>query len=260
MFGCSERVAFYIGNYPVMKYGITMGISIAASLVVLFKIKKRFYPEFPEEEIIDLSFLLIIFGIVGARLWYVLLNLPFFIHNPLEIPMINHGGISIQGAVVAGIITGLIYTKKHYMRFLKCADLFACVLPLGQAIGRWGNFFNSEAYGLPCDLPWKLFIPIRNRSVEYINFEYFHPTFLYESILDFVIFLVLLVICFKRKHKSSGTIFFLYLIMYSFVRFCIEFIRTDSVLNIGNVPVAAIVCVIFIIIGIFGLTFISKIS
>ncbi|MGN0014886.1 MAG: prolipoprotein diacylglyceryl transferase, partial [Candidatus Gastranaerophilaceae bacterium] len=235
-----------------------MGIAIAVSLVVLFKIKKHFYSEISEEKIIDLSFLLIIFGILGARLWYVLLNLPFFMHNPLEIPMINHGGISIQGAVAAGIITGLIYTKKHYMSFLKCADLFVCVLPLGQTIGRWGNFFNSEAYGLPCDLPWKLFIPIENRSAEYINFEYFHPTFLYESILDFVIFLVLLVICFKQKSRKSGFIFFLYLVMYSLVRFCIEFMRTDSVLNIGIFPIAAIVCIVSFIVGVLGLTFISN--
>lgn len=251
MFGCTERVAFYIGSYPVMKYGITMGFAIAVSVVVLFQIRKKFYSEFDENTVSDLSFWLIVAGIIGARAWYVLLNLGYFSKHISEIIMINHGGISIQGAIEGGIIAGFLYVKKNKLDFLKLADMYAIVLPLGQAIGRWGNFFNSEAFGLPCNYPWKLYIPELNRPIKFLDYEYFHPTFLYESILDFIIFLLLLCFFRQRLENKSGAIFFLYLILYSCVRFVIEFIRTDSVLNIGFMPIAALVCVLTAILGIY---------
>ncbi len=253
MFGSSQRVAFYIGNYPVMKYGITMGAAIAVSFFVLIKIKRRFYSEINEERIIDLSFWLIICGIIGARFWYVILNIKYFYKNMLEIFMIHHGGISVQGAIIGGIIGGLIYVKKHNLPFLKTADLYSYVLPIGQAIGRWGNFFNSEAFGFPCDLPWKLFIPIESRPLEYRNYEFFHPAFLYESILDLVIFILLFYIFRRLFNKADGAIFFTYLILYSVVRIFTEGIRIDSVMNIGNMPIAMIISIIFIIGGVIGL-------
>jgi len=252
MFASLNRVAFYIGDYPVMKYGITMGTALAVSVFVLLKLRKRFYPEISEDTIFDLTFFLILFGIVGARLWYVILNFGYYSSNLLEILMINKGGISIQGALIGGVAAGFVYVKKHNLPFLKLADMYAMILPLGQAIGRWGNFFNSEAFGLPCDLPWKLYIPLQNRPSEYVNYEYFHPTFLYESILDFGIFLLLLFVIRKKVADKSGSLFFCYLFLYSLIRFFIEFIRTDSVLNIGAIPVAAIVCVVFACIGAVG--------
>lgn len=257
MFGGCERVAFYIGSYPVMKYGITMGVAIAASIILLFKIRKKLCPDISEDVFADLSFWLILAGVIGARLWYVILNIGYFSKNISEIFMINHGGISIQGAITGGIIAGFIYVKKHNLKFLQLADLYSCVLPIGQAIGRWGNFFNSEAFGRPCNLPWKLFIPIQNRPAGYTDIEYFHPTFLYESILDFCIFLILFFILMKNNKLKSGSVFFLYLILYSLVRFFIEFIRIDSVLNIGFMPVASVVCIVTALIGICGLTFVS---
>ena len=134
MFTSTERVAFYIGNYPVMKYGITMGAAIFASFVCLLGFRKRFYPEISEDILYDLSFWVILFGIIGARAWYVLLGFPYFLSNPNEILMINHGGITIHGALIGGIIAGFVFVKKNHLDFFKLADLYAMVVPIGQAI------------------------------------------------------------------------------------------------------------------------------
>ncbi len=256
MFACSERVAFYIGSYPVMKYGITMGIAIAVSIFILLKIRAKFYEQISEDTIVDLSFWVVIAGIIGARLWYVLLNLSYYSNHIIEAFMINRGGISIQGAIMGGVIAGIFYTKFHKLDFLKISDMYALILPIGQAIGRWGNFFNSEAFGRPCDLPWKLYIPLSNRPDNFLNVEYFHPTFLYESIADILIFFILFFVLKKYTQNRSGVIFFTYLILYSVVRFFIESIRIDSVLNVLTVPIASIVSCVFFLAGIVGLIYV----
>lgn len=258
MFACTERIAFYLGSYPIMKYGITMGIAIAVAIVLLLKFRKKYYPEFSEDTLVDLTFWLVIAGVVGARLWFVLLNLSYFAKNPFEILMINHGGISIQGAIAGGVAAGYFYVKKHNLDFFKLSDLYALVLPIGQAIGRWGNFFNSEAFGRPCNLPWKLYIPIENRPSAFVNEQFFHPTFLYESIANVFVFLILFLVLRKYFQGKDGALFFSYLILYSFVRFFIEFVRVDSVLNVGAVPVAAIVSVVLFLVGAFGLYYVVK--
>ncbi len=259
MFAAGERVAFYLFGRPVMKYGITMGTAIAVSVFVLNKIRKNFYNDVISEDMLfDLSFWLIIGGVLGARIWYVLLNISYYSAHLNEILAISQGGISIQGAIFGGVLTGLVYVKKHDLCFLKIADLYAFVLPIGQSIGRWGNFFNSEAFGKPCDLPWKLYIPQANRPSQYFYNEYFHPTFLYESIANIFVFLILYFILRKKFVNKSGAIFFSYLILYSIVRFFIEFVRVDSVLNIFGIPVAVVVAVIFAVIGGVGLFKIMK--
>lgn len=259
MFAAGERVAFYLFGRPVMKYGITMGTAIAVSVFVLNKIRKNFYNDVISEDMLfDLSFWLIIGGVLGARIWYVLLNISYYSAHLNEILAISQGGISIQGAIFGGVLTGVVYVKKHDLCFLKIADLYAFVLPIGQSIGRWGNFFNSEAFGKPCDLPWKLYIPQANRPSQYFYNEYFHPTFLYESIANIFVFLILYFILRKKFVNKSGAIFFSYLILYSIVRFFIEFVRVDSVLNIFGIPVAVVVAVIFAVIGGVGLFKIMK--
>ena len=132
------------------------------------------------------------------------------------------------------------------MSFLQLIDSFLCGTALAQSIGRWGNFFNSEAFGVPTELPWKLFIPITHRPTEFINYEFFHPTFLYESTLDILIFVLLLVL-FKRLSKTPGLVACIYLILYSFARILVESYRVDSVLNIGGIPIAQIMSFAMII-------------
>lgn len=255
-----DRIAFYIGSYPVMKYGITMGAALFVSLLALLFVRKKFFDEFSEDTVLDLSFYVILGGIIGARLWYVLLNIGYYSAHISEIILVNHGGISIHGAILGGIITGFIYVRHHHLSFLKLADMYSLVIPLGQAIGRWGNFFNSEAFGKPCDLFWKMYISPGYRPVEYKNTEYFHPAFLYECIADLFIFFVLYFIFKDKFQNNNGLLFFSYLIMYSIVRIVIEFIRIDSVLNIGNIPVAAVVSLFIIIFSSFAVFYLCKIK
>ena len=199
--------------------------------------------------ILDISPYLIISGIIGARLYYCLVNYPYYIQNPLEIFFIRQGGLSIHGAIIAGALALFYFSKRYKIPFLCLTDIFLCGTILAQSIGRWGNFFNSEAFGLPCDLPWKLYIPISHRPLEYINFEYFHPTFLYESILDLIIFVVLFVL-FKKFSQKSGIITSLYMIFYAIVRILVEHFRIDSALNIAGMPIAQVVSIIMLLLGI----------
>ncbi|MBR1616920.1 prolipoprotein diacylglyceryl transferase, partial [bacterium] len=157
----------------------------------------------------------------------------------------RQGGLSIHGMLLFGIIFIFILAKVKKLNFLSLTDSAACAIPLAQAIGRWGNFFNSEAFGIPTNNQWGLFIPKNHRPEQYANTELFHPIFLYESVANIIIFIILLQIR-RRKNLKSGTITFLYLIMYSFVRLILEGFRTDSVLNIGSIHIAQIVSLVII--------------
>ncbi len=258
MFKSPGSIAFSIGSIDVHYYGIIMAFAILIGLLTILFIKKRYYKDISTDTICDITFLLIVFGIISARLYYVILDSNYFMKNPFEIPAIWNGGISIQGAILGGIITGYIYSKLNKIDFLRYADLFSFGIIIGQAIGRWGNFFNSEAFGLPAQIPWKLYIPYAQRPDFFKEFEYFHPAFLYESLINICIFIVLCIILTKYKQRKNGFIFFLYIILYSIGRLIVESIRLDSVLNINNIHIAHIAAIIFIIFGILGIIMINK--
>lgn len=236
-----------------------MALAILIALFVIIFINKKYFKEISIDTICDLSFVLIITGLLGARLYYVILDAPYFFRHPFEIPMIWNGGISIQGAILGGIIGGYIYAKQNNMNFLKLADLFSFGLITGQIIGRWGNYFNSEAFGLPTELPWKLYIPYQLRPIEYKNYEFFHPTFLYESILNLIILIILYLILRKNyETRKNGLLFFSYLILYSIARLLTETLRVDSILNINNFHIAHIAAIVLILTGVIGLYKISQ--
>ncbi len=259
MFKSPGHIAFSIFSLDVHWYGIIMSLSILIGLMIIFLIKKKYFKEITTDTICDLSFYLIIFGLFSARLYYVVLDLPYFLRHPSEILAIWNGGIAIQGAIIGGILAGYIYIKEHKLNFLKTADLFSFGLISGQILGRWGNFFNSEAFGLPTNLPWKLYIPHTLRPLEYKMYEYFHPAFLYESILNIFVLVVMLLLLNKLgENRKNGIIFFSYLVLYSIVRMIVETIRIDSVLNIGVFHVAHIASTILLIVGIIGLYKISR--
>ena len=176
--------------------------------------------------------------------------------DPVQIFKIWEGGIAIYGAIIGGILSALVFAKLKRVSFWQLADIVAPSLALGQAIGRWGNFFNSEAFGSPTDLPWKLFIPPANRPFEYRNFEYFHPTFLYESLWNLLIFIVLIYLFIndvnRRNRLKTGAIFLIYLIAYGIGRFGVEGLRTDS-LMLGVLRVSQVVSLVGIAIGSIGL-------
>lgn len=253
MFTSPGDIAFYIVSIPVYYYGLIMAISLMSGVAIARFVAGRFYSDINPEVIYDVAPHAIIGAIIGARIYYCLLSYDYFSKNPLEIFQIWHGGISIHGAIIGGLIGGIIYAKRHNLPILKLCDIFSFGLIFGQAIGRWGNFFNSEAFGTPTDNFLKLYIPIYKRPIEYMQYNFFHPTFLYESILDFCIFLIMFFIIRKHTRGVDGLIFFSYLILYSNARIIIEQVRIDSVASVFGMPVAIFASVLIIFISIISL-------
>lgn len=225
MFSAPELSYFLVFGFPIYYYGIILAVAIFLGIVISNNIAMKKYYLFGV--IPNVSTSVIIGGIVGARLYYCLLNYSIYLKNPLEILALREGGLSIHGAILGGVLVLIYQAKKQDIHFLKLCDIFALGLPLAQSLGRWGNFFNSEAFGLPTDLPWKMFIRQPYRPDKYFSCSYFHPTFLYESLLDIVIFIVLYKLILPKYKDNYGLITAWYLILYSFVRFFIEYLRVD---------------------------------
>ena len=204
----------------------------------------------------DLIIWLVIGAIPAARLYYVFFEWQEYAQHPERIIAIWQGGIAIHGAILGGTVAALIFARLKQISFWQLADLVAPSLILGQAIGRWGNFFNSEAFGRPTDLPWKLFIPLERRPPESANFAYFHPTFLYESLWNLLVFGLLLTLFFRslkaKPRLKVGTLFLVYLVAYSSGRLWIEGLRTDS-LMLGPLRIAQVVSLVEICLGLAGL-------
>jgi len=247
-------ILFELGPISLRWYGFL--IASAVLIGVILSQKLATYRRVDPELIGDLVIWLVIGAIPAARIYYVLFEWQNYAQHPQDIIAIWQGGIAIHGAIIGGAIAALIFAKIHRQSFWQLTDIIAPSLILGQAIGRWGNFFNSEAFGTPTDLPWKLYIPPNNRPLQYINFDYFHPTFLYESIWNILVFILLISLFFwgiKHSNKLKvGTISFVYLIAYSCGRVWIEGFRTDS-LMFGYLRVAQLVSLGAIAFGIFGL-------
>lgn len=253
---CAPDVAFKIFNFPVYWYGIIMAFAIFTGIIVANKLLNKIIPE-TKDIIIEYSPLIIIFGLLGARLYFCFLNPEYYFTHPFEILDIRKGGLSIHGGILGGIISIILVSFRAKISFWKLIDSLSCGIILGQAIGRWGNYFNSEAYGLPVvSQNWGLYIPLKARVAEYVDYELFHPTFLYESLLNLIAFFILMYIFKHFGKKYSGLTFFIYLILYSVIRFFIENIRIDSALNIGTIPLAQVVSVLLFIVGIIGIMYI----
>lgn len=245
----SSGVAFSIFGFDIRYYGLMLFLGMSAGIFTTYFVAKKHYKWVNLDLLLDFFPFMIIFSILFARLYYVLLSLDYYLKYKGEIFAIWHGGIAIHGAILGGLISGIIFFKFIKKKpLLPYADVVSYGLAVGQAIGRWGNFFNSEAFGKPCDLPWKLYIEPVKRPLEFMSNEYFHPAFLYESAWDIFVFLILFFAVRKAAAKfiknAPGMVFFSYLALYSFGRIFIENIRTDSVLNILGVPVAILVSVL----------------
>ena len=248
MFASPSQILCTIFGVNIYYYGVILALAILAGTFVSEYISTKFM-NFTKETIIDLAPYLVIFGIIGARIYYCILNSDFYLRFPTEIIAIRHGGISIHGAILGGLIALLIFAKRHKISVLKLADVSAIGLSIAQAIGRWGNFFNSEAFGSPTELPWKLYIAPQYRPIPYQGYEYFHPAFLYESILDLIIFGILLWLIKSKQNKRNGNIALIYLILYSIARMIVETCRIDSVVYIKGIPIAIFVSAIILCIA-----------
>ena len=175
-------------------------------------------------------------GLVGARAYHVITDWKSFRGNWGEAFEIWQGGLGILGGVIAGFIAGIAYARKHDLPLAAVADICAPAMPLAQAIGRWGNWFNQELFGRPSDLPWALEIDVEHRPARYVSDETFHPTFLYESLWNFGLFFLLLRIDRTRRLKPIG-LFAGYLAGYSIGRLWIEAIRIDTASRLGGIRV-----------------------
>ena len=239
-----------IFGYEIKWYSalILLGVVISYILVMAesnkFQIKKEF--------IVNLIFWTIIFGILGARTYYVLFNLDYYKENLSEIYKIWHGGLAIHGAIIAGFITILSYCKKYKVNTKKILDICAPALMISQAIGRWGNFFNREAFGSTIEYDALVKMRIIPQFVidnMYIDGTYHLPMFYFESLLCLLGFIIILYIR-RRKYIKNGQIFSFYMIWYGFIRYFIEYFRTDS-LMMGPIKIAQLVSVIMVLIGIY---------
>jgi len=251
--------AFHIGPLTVYWYGIIIAVAFMAGLFTVLKIAEKDYPnDGTKDHIVDVSTYLLIGGVLCARLYYVIFNFNYFINNPLEIFMTWRGGLSIHGVIIGGILITYFYTKVHKLRLLKYTDLFAYGLILAQAIGRWGNFFNSEAFGTPTNLPWGVYIPAQYRPQEFINFQYFHPAFLYESLWNLIVFAVLILLVRRFFGDKTGAITFAYFMLYSLGRFFIEGMRSDNIYSVFGFHIAQFVSLIMFFAGAIGFYIVIK--
>ena len=225
---------------------ILIGILIGGQLAIKEGEKRNI----PKDFIFNLLFLTILFGIIGARIYFVIFNFDYYKSNPLEIIMIWKGGLAIHGGIIAGLLTIIIYSKKYHANIFRVLDIITPSLILAQAIGRWGNFFNGEAHGPETTLAHlqNMHLPQFIIDGMHINGVYYTPTFLYESVLCIIGFVILIIVR-NLKTTKIGQTTSIYLIWYGLIRFFIEIQRTDS-LMLANLKMAQIISIIMIIIGI----------
>ena len=243
-----------LGPITIRWYGLLIATAVLIGVNLSQYLAKRRHVN--SELLSDLAIWLVIGAIPAARLYYVIFEWQEYVGNPGRIIAIWQGGIAIHGAIIGGVIAALIFARLKRTSFRQLADLVSPSLILGQAIGRWGNFFNSEAFGSPTNLPWKLYIPFERRPPDLANFEYFHPTFLYESLWNVMVFLLLMVLFFRslrgKPKLKLGTLALIYLPAYSLGRLWIEGLRTDS-LMLGSLRIAQVISLIGIALGLAGL-------
>ena len=244
---------FSLGSLTLKWYGLLIVLGATLALLVALKLAK--YYQLKKEVVLDLAFWLIIIGLLGARLYDVLLELPYYLKYPIKIFYIWEGGLAIHGAIIAGLFVLYFFSKKHQLNFWVLSALTATVLPLAQAIGRWGNYFNQELFGRPTNFAWGIPIDINHRPADYLSYTYFQPTFLYESLGLIIIFLSLLflTIRFLKKQTVCPNFYknqvFIYLISYSVLRFFLEFIRIDKTPILLGLRWPQIVSLVIIIIS-----------
>ena len=232
-------VAFSVGGFNIYWYGIIIGAGFMLALAFALRVLKNF--GIKTDAFIDCVIAGFIFGIIGARLYYVIFRWEYYSQNPSEILAIHNGGLAIYGGVIGGLTAGCITAKIKKVPVYAILDVAVMGFLIGQGIGRWGNFVNQEAFGTQTDLPWRM-------VSENTNGVGVHPCFLYESVWCLLGFVLLYL--FSRKYrKYDGQIFLLYLVWYGFERMFVEGLRTDS-LYIFNLRVSQILAGLTMIIGI----------
>lgn len=242
-------ILMHIGRLTVHWYGLFLALGALAGYFVFVKLGRRY--GFKTIELENLFFVTIFVGLIGARLYHVLNEWAYYTKHPGEIVQLWNGGLAIHGALIAGVVVFILFARMKKRSFWLIADIAAPAVVIGQAIGRWGNYFNQELFGRPTSLPWGIPINQLNRPFEYFNNTYFHPTFLYEFLGSLVVFGILLLLHRRRLASSkqdgaiiaqtSGIIAVIYLITESLVRIGTESLRIDRVPLIGGIRLPLLV-------------------
>lgn len=230
-----SRVAFSVFGFDIMWYGVLVSAGIAAAAIVSCRRAPKH--GLTADKALNFILAVVIAGILGARIYYVIFNWAYYSEDLARVFQFRGGGLAIHGGLIAGALALLIFCRFWKERPLNLLDLYFVVIPLGQAIGRWGNYFNGEAHGGPTGLPWGVVVD----GVKV------HPTFLYESIWCLLLFVFLVFI--DNRRKFEGQSFLLYCMLYSVERFFVEWLRTDSLMLFGIFKQAQVVSVAAIILG-----------
>ena len=241
-------VLFQIGDFSIRWYAILILVGVIIGyILVKYEANKH---GAPKDFVFNLAFYTVIFGLIGARIYYVIFNWNLYSHDVLSIFKFWEGGLAIHGGIIFGLIAMSLYCKKYNVRLFKITDMVVPALLIAQAIGRWGNFFNSEAYGPATTLAaLKGHVIIPDFVINGMNIggTYYEPCFYYESLFCLIGFIIVLIIR-SRKTLHIGTITSFYFIWYGIGRFIIEGLRTDS-LMLGGFKMAQIVSVIMVVVG-----------
>ena len=254
VFASPGAIAFELGPLQIRWYGILMATAI---LVGFWLAHRRALQEgLPADQLVRAAQWAVVAGLVGARLYEVAFNWDYYGRFPWKIIAVWEGGLAMHGGLIVGPLVGALLARRWGVPVLRALDVIAPSMILGQAIGRWGNFFNEEAFGAPTDLPWKLYISPPHRPPEFRQFDFFHPTFLYESLWNLLVFAVLVRWVRPRLGRYPGAVFFAYIGLYSAGRFFIEALRLDSfwVLGFRVAQVAGLVGVIVAVVGLAWVT------
>jgi len=244
-----------IGNFTIAYYGIAIAIGMLLGIWAVTKRAEEMGQK--GDDYIDITLYAMVFGIIGARIYYVIFAWDMYRDNPISVFNIRQGGLAIYGGLICGVITIYVVSRIKKMSFPKVLDIIAIGIPIGQIIGRWGNFFNREAFGKYTDGLLAMQLPVsavrQNEitaemwehvvNLNGVDFIQVHPTFLYEGMWNV---LVLLTIFFMRRRiRFDGELFAIYIAMYSFGRFFIETLRTDQLLLPGTgIPVSMVVAAV----------------
>ena len=248
-----SKVLFQIGPITIYWYSFLILVAVIVGYQIVVSYSKKI--SYKTNEIMDMVLYLVIFSIIGARAYYVIFNFSLYQDDLLSIFMIWKGGLAIYGGIIAAILYILYYCKKKGLDFIRVLDIYSLSLLLGQAIGRWGNFFNREAYGGKTTLEalQSLHLPRFIIDGMYIDGFYRQPTFLYESVWCKIGFVIILIVRKKDNFKHTGLLLYIYFIWYGIGRFFIEGLRSDS-LYLGIFRVSQLVSVVMVVIG-FALLF-----
>lgn len=248
-------VAFNIGNFEIRWYGILIVLGIFVGMFIAYYNSKKLNLDF--EKIIDGFLVAFPCAIVGARAYYVFFEFDNFKNNIWSIFNLRTGGLAIHGGLIGALIGTIIYCKLKKIEMMKYLDVVAPSLILAQAIGRWGNFMNGEAHGDVVSYEFISKFPEFIQKGMYLDGHYYNPTFLYESMWNLLIFLILMIILHKKKSNENGVVIASYAVLYSIGRLFIESLRTDS-LMIENIRIAQFMSILGVVIGITYIIYVKS--